>query len=122
MSARLRSEAGFSLVESLVAVGIAAMALVAYLSGLSVGLLSTGQSDRLSTAQELARAQLEYTKAAPYQPPPATYATVTPPAGYGVSVAASSIAGADNNVELVTVAVTKDGATLFTLEGYKANR
>jgi prepilin-type N-terminal cleavage/methylation domain-containing protein len=122
MTARLRSEAGFSLVESLVAVGIAAMALVAYLSGLSVGLLSTGQSDRLSTAQELARAQLEYAKAATYQPPPASYATVTPPPGYGVSATASSIAGADSNIELVTVAVTKDGATVFTLEGYKANR
>ncbi|TAK62063.1 MAG: hypothetical protein EPO22_07800 [Dehalococcoidia bacterium] len=122
MRARLRSERGVTLVEALVAVAILASALVVFLGGLSTGSLATAQSDRLSTAHELARSQLEATKAAAYNPPPYTYPSVAAPATYGVSAAASSISGADANIELITVQVTKGGATVFTLEGYKVNR
>ena len=89
---------------------------------MSTGLLSTSQSDRLSTAHELARSQLEYTKAAAYNAAPYAYATVTPPSGYGVSANASSISGGDANVELITVQVTKNSAVVYALEGYKVNR
>lgn len=122
MSARLSSERGVALLEALVAVAIVATALVVFIAGLSTGLLSISQSDRLSTAHELARSQLEYTKASPYNAAPYTYATVTPPAGYGVTSKASGISGGDANIELVTVQVMKDGAVVYTLEGYKVNR
>ena len=122
MIARLHSERGVTLVETLVAVGILGLALVVFLAGLQTGLISTRQSDSLSTAHELARSQMEYTKAAAYQPAPATYATVTPVNGYAVTANASAIAGGDANVQLITVQISKDGAPAFTLEGYKVNR
>jgi Tfp pilus assembly protein PilV len=122
MSARLRSERGVALLEALVATAILGMTLVVFIAGLSTGLLSTGQSDRLSTAHELARSQLEYTKAAAYNAAPYAYPTVTPPATYGVTAAASAIGGADANIELITVQVSKDGNAVYTLEGYKVNR
>ena len=122
MRARWRSERGVALVEALVAVAILASALVVFLGGLSTGSLATAQSDRLSTAHELARSQLEATKAAAYNAPPYTYPSVAAPATYGVSAEASSISGTDADIELITVQVTKDGATVFTLEGYKVNR
>ena len=90
MIARLHSERGVTLVETLVAVGILGLALVVFLAGLQTGLISTRQSDSLSTAHELARSQMEYTKAAAYQAAPATYATVTPVSGYAVTANASA--------------------------------
>ena len=122
MIARLRSEQGFTLVEALISVAILTLALVVFLSGLSAGVLSAGHSDRLSAAHELARSQMEYTKDAPFQAAPSSYPTVTPPASYGVSAAASAVGGGDARVQIVTVTVTKDGATVFTLQGLKVDR
>jgi type II secretory pathway pseudopilin PulG len=122
MIARTRSEAGFALVETLVAVAILASSLVVFLAGLSTGSMSTAASDRLSTAHEIARSQMELTKAAAYSAAPFSYPTVTPPATYGVSASAAAISGGDGNIERITVTVTKDGAAVFSLEGFKANR
>lgn len=122
MIARLHSERGVALAEALIASAILGMTLVVFVAGLSTGLLSTGQSDRLSTAHELARSQMEYTKAAAYSAAPYAYPTVTPPGSYGVTAAASVISGADADIELITVQVSKDGNAVYTLEGYKVNR
>lgn len=122
MNARLRSEGGFALTESLIAVAILGMTLVVFIAGLSTGLLATGQADRLSTAHELARSQMEYTKNDTFNAAPYTYATVTPPATYAVTSTASTISGGDANVESITVSVSKDGVAVFSLEGYKVNR
>ena len=122
MIARLRSERGVTLVESLVAVAILGSALVVFLGGMSTGLVSTAQSDRLSSAHELARSQLEFTKGDVYSASPHSYATVTTPPGYGVTAVASAISGGDASIELVTVQVTKDSVVVYSLEGYKVNR
>jgi type II secretory pathway pseudopilin PulG len=122
VKARLRSECGVSLVESLVAVTILASALAVFLGGLSTGSIATAQADRLSTAHELARSQMESTKAAVYAAAPCTYPSIAAPATYGVSAVASSISGADANIEQITVTVTKDSVTVYTLQGYKVNR
>ncbi len=122
MSARIQSERGFALVEALVAVAILGMTLVVFIAGLSTGLLATGQADRLSTAHELARSQLEYTKNDTYTAAPYTYPTVTPPTSYGVTSVASSLGGGDARIELITVTVSKDGLAVYALEGYKVNR
>ncbi len=111
-----------TLVETLVAVGILGLTLVVFLAGLQTGLISTKQSDSLSTAHELARSQMEYTKNAPYQAAPAVYATVTPASGYAVTSNAATISGGDANIQLITVQVSKAGAPVFMLEGYKVNR
>ena len=122
MIARLRSEQGFTLVEALVSVAILTMALVVFLAGLSTGVLSTSHSDRLSTAHELARSQMEYTKAQSFDPLPSSYATVTPPSTYGVTVASSAIPEGDSAIQLITVNVSKDGSVVYSLQGYKADR
>ena len=103
-------------------VAVLASALVVFLGGLSTGSMSTAESDRLSTAHEIARSQMELTKAAAYSAPPFSYPTVTPPSTYGVSAAASTISGGDASIERIAVTVTKDSVALFSLEGFKANR
>jgi Tfp pilus assembly protein PilV len=122
MNARLRSERGVALVEALVAVAIAGTALVMFLSGMSTGLLSTSQSDRLSTAHEIARSQVESTKAATYHAPPYNYPSVPAPSGYAASSTSSSISGAGAGIELITVTVTKGGVIVFNLQDFKVDR
>jgi type II secretory pathway pseudopilin PulG len=122
MRARLHSERGFALTEALIAVAILGMTLVVFIAGLSTGLLTTGAADRLSTAHQLARSQIEYTKNDVYSAAPHTYPTVVPPGGYGVTSLATGISGGDANVELISVQVSKDGNVVYTLEGYKVNR
>ena len=56
-----------------------------FLSGMSTGLLSTVAVRPPVDRAQLARSQVESTKAATYHAPPYTYASVPAPAGYGVS-------------------------------------
>ncbi|MEX1252798.1 MAG: hypothetical protein WEE64_00510 [Dehalococcoidia bacterium] len=115
-------EAGASLVEVLVAIGITGIAIVGLLAGVSTGSLGVSTADERVSAENLARSQLELTKSQPFDPVPATYATVSPPAGYGIAVSAQDISGGDSAVQLITVTVSRGADTLTVLEGYKVDR
>lgn len=119
---RNAGERGVSLVETLVAVAILGTALVVFMSGLSTGVLATSRADRLSTAHELARSQMEHTKAQPFVAAPNTYPSVPAPATYAVTSVASDADNGDPLIQLITVEVLKDGQLLYTLEGLKADR
>ncbi len=113
---------GVGLVEVLVAVAILSVTLVTFLAAISTGSISVATTEERVTAQNLARSQLEYTKGLPYLTAPASYATMTPPAGYAVSAEATSIPGADSSIQKITVTVTRDGETLVTVEDFKVDR
>lgn len=118
----VRSEAGIGLVEVLVATTILALTLVAFLSALSTGSIGVGTSEERVVAENLARSQLEYTKSQAYLAPPASYATLTPPAGFSVSADATSIAEGDSAVQRVTVTVSRGSDTLLVIEDFKVDR
>jgi Tfp pilus assembly protein PilV len=117
-------QAGVGLVETLIAVAILGVTLVALLAAISTGSRGVAITEERVTAENLARSQLEYAKSKTYFTAPASYATVTPPAGYTVSAEATSIleAGADSSIQKITVTVTRDGVTLLTVEDYKVDR
>jgi type II secretory pathway pseudopilin PulG len=121
-AAAYREERGAGLVEALVAVAIAGIALVVLLQALSVGSVAVVVAEERVTAENLARSQLEDVKRRPYLPAPASYPTVTPDAGYAVSAQATVLSGGDGDVQLITVLVTRAGATLMTVQGYRVNR
>jgi len=112
------------LVEVLVAVAIVGMTVVALLAAISTGSIGVTTTDSEVTAANLARSQLEYTRSQPYVEVPTEYATVTPPAGYTVSVQAASILepATDANIQRITVTVARDGETLATVEDFKVKR
>jgi prepilin-type N-terminal cleavage/methylation domain-containing protein len=116
------SERGVTLVETLIAVAVLGIAIVVFVAGLSTGTLSTTKVDRLATAHELARSQMEHTKNEPYNVAPFTYPSVSPPAGFSVSSEATSVALGDAAVQLVTVEVSDAAGVVYTLEGYKVDR
>jgi Tfp pilus assembly protein PilV len=117
-----QSERGVALVEVLVAVAVLGAALIVFLSGISTGTIATARSDRQSTAQELARSQMEYVKALPYTAAPATYPSVPAPSGYGVTADAAAVEHGDASVQLIIVEVLHEGAVIYTLEGLKVER
>jgi len=115
-------QAGVGLVETLIAVAILGVTLVALLAAISAGSRGVAITEERVTAENLARSQLEYAKSEPYLTAPASYATVTPPADYTVSAEATSIPGGDSSIQKITVTVMRDGVTLLTVEDYKVYR
>jgi len=117
-------ERGMGLVEVLVAVAILGVTLVVLLAAISTGSVGVATTEEGVTAENLARSQLEYTKSQTYSAAPASYATVTPPAGYSVSVQAASIStpATDSSIQMITVTITRDGETLLTVEDFKVDR
>jgi len=113
---------GVALVEVLVAVAILGITLVVFLSAVSTGSVGVAKTEERVTAENLARSQLEYTKSQTYLAAPASYPTVTPPAGYAISAEAASIPDADSAIQKITVSVTRDGETLVTVEDFKVDR
>jgi Tfp pilus assembly protein PilV len=119
---RLRGQGGFGLAETLVALAIMGTAVVAFLAALSTASMSLGTVGRQGVAWNLAASQLEQTKAATYIPLPASYDTVTPPAGYSISVEALPVPGADDNIQMIRTTVYRDGRAVLTIEDLKVNR
>jgi prepilin-type N-terminal cleavage/methylation domain-containing protein len=116
------NERGFGLVETLVAVAILGVAVVALVLGLSTGSITVGEGNQEMVAQSLAQTQLEYVKDYPYDPAATTYPTVDAPEGYSIGVEAGSIPGADTDIQRITVTISRDGEAILTVEDYKVDR
>ncbi|MFP3853105.1 MAG: hypothetical protein ACLFWD_02300 [Anaerolineales bacterium] len=136
--ARLRLEAGFSLVEELVALGLVSLGLVLLVAMITTGSIGVTTTGDKTTADTLARSQLEIIKAATYTVPGSDinpYPTVSASAPYSVSVeidywyweeaeASGTFVDAPNSegMQRVTVTVSRDGDDLITLSEYKVDR
>ena len=117
-----RDEEGLTLVESLIAVAIVGIALVAFAVALSTGSIAVWESDQEVTVQSLARTQMEYIKGYPYDSGATTYPTINTTDNYSISVAVSSTPDADSDIQKVTANISRDGQVLLTIEDYKVNR
>ena len=116
----LSVQKGLSLVETLVATAILAVAVVMLASAFSTGTISMRKADTRATAANLARSQLEFTKSLQYLPSPASYATIsTLPQGYSVSSEATAVSGRDSNTQKVLVTIYLDGDPILTMEDFK---
>ncbi len=120
---RCTSERGAGLVEALIATAIVGVGLTALLAALATGSLAVNRSGDGVTAENLARSQMEYAKSQVYRPAPAEYKLISPvPDGYVISALASPISGRDQDIQRITVTVTRDGQTVAEIESFKANR
>ena len=63
----IKNERGFSLIEVLIALAILGLVAVAFLSGLAIASKSIILADERTTAESLARSQMEYVKQQPYE-------------------------------------------------------
>ena len=119
----IQQQEGFGLVEVLVAVAIVATAVIMFLSSLSTGSRTVGLMYERTTAENLARSQLEYTKSQDYIPAPVSYDTIVSlPSGFTVSAQDSPVTDRDDNIQKITVTVYRDGEPILFMEDFKVNR
>lgn len=116
-------QAGFGLVESLLAVAILGSTVFMLLNGLSAGAISVGILQEDITAENLGRTQLEFTKSLPFNAAPFSYQSITEvPKGYSVTADAVPVSSRDGNVQRLIITVYRGVRTVYVLEGFKVNR
>jgi len=117
-----RNQRGGLLLESLVAIGLLTTVFSAAVSGLSTGSRGVATFHEITTAQNLARSQLQKTNNDPYCAAPCSYTAIATPPGYTVTAEAQVYSGADANLETIVVTVYHEGQPVASVEGIKANR
>jgi type II secretory pathway pseudopilin PulG len=122
-------ETGDSLLEVLVALAIISMSLVVLIAALSTASFGVRTASQLTTATNLAAAQLETIKGASYSTGTAAYLAI-PAGGYAISQTISYWDGAqfttdpaaDKGMQWITVTISYQGETLVMVSNYKVDR
>ena len=119
----ITQQAGFGLVESLLAVAILGSTVFMLLGGLSTGAVTVGILQEDVVAENLGRTQLEYTKSLPFNAAPFSYPSISEvPEGYSITTDAVSVSSRDNNVQRLIINVYRGDKSVYILEGFKVNR
>ncbi|MFC1946881.1 prepilin-type N-terminal cleavage/methylation domain-containing protein [Chloroflexota bacterium] len=119
----MRKQAGFGLVESLLAVAILGSTVFMLLGGLSTGAISVGILQEDIVAENLARTQLEYAKSLPFNDAPFSYQSVeVVPEGYSVTMEATPVSSRDANIQRLIITIFRGDKSVYILEGFKVNR
>jgi prepilin-type N-terminal cleavage/methylation domain-containing protein len=124
-------QAGFTLLETLIALGILAVIGVAFLTTLNTAYKNVELLEEQTQAEALIRSQLDDIKASPYQDSGIYPVTVTPPPQYSVNITVVTLDtptcvqdGNCNTLQEVTVSVyrTGDGGErpILSVKTYKA--
>ncbi|MFC1908928.1 hypothetical protein ACFLXD_03580 [Chloroflexota bacterium] len=117
-----RDEKGLGLVESVVAVGLVGVIVVAFVTTLATGAIAVREMEQAATVQRLAQTQVEIIKGSPYDIAGSSYPAVAEPEGYTISVNVDATLYADTDIQKITVTISRDSEDVFTVEDYKVNR
>jgi hypothetical protein len=107
---------GALMLDAVIAMLTFSMVGFAVMGGLSTTQLSSNAVEGQTVAENLARNQLEVAFAAPYISPPTTFTTVAVPDGYGITAVAEEYVQGDGNIQKIVVTVSRDGASVLTVE------
>ena len=120
---------GLTLVEIVIAIALIAIIGVAFLGGLSNAMFSLHIADVRTTAESLARSEMEYIKSDPdYAEAPWEIPEHEPPGFDGYTVKSSAVPagdpeGMDVGIQEITVTVAHYArGEILTLVGYKGKR
>ncbi len=118
-----QSEKGFTLIEILIAFFIIITVGVGLLAGLTLTSRVIIATDHQETARDLAVGEMEYIKSLSYN---SAHYDCNPdliPAGsgYAVSVVNPPPSLQDGNLQVITVIISRNGAEVTRLAGYKVN-
>ena len=127
------SERGLTLIEILVAMSILAAVAVTFLAGMTISSRAVMISQNRVAVDSLAKSQIEHLKNWEYDattnPPDYEAAKLTDlPDGYDIDIDAERMDpdedgfADDDGIQEITVTVTHDGETEFTILGYKVNQ
>ncbi|MFC2033844.1 hypothetical protein ACFLTT_00365 [Chloroflexota bacterium] len=120
----LSKQQGSSLIENLAAIAIFGAISVVFLAAITSVTFSSGMLEGKSTAENLARNQIEDIKCSPYESTNSYPITVSCPSEYSILINVQDISPVDypNTLQDVVVSVYKEERQLSSLECYKANR
>jgi prepilin-type N-terminal cleavage/methylation domain-containing protein len=131
----LRNERGFTFIEVIISVALVGIIAGGFLSALAVSSHNTEISDERTTAESLARTEMEYVRNSVYvmarweynlpDTRPSWDASHALPAGaegYSIHVAASPLRMIDDGIQSIIVTVSHGGGVVFSLEDYKVIR
>ena len=121
------SERGIALLETLVALALLGSVGIAFLSGLATTSRAAIIADEQTTAESLARSQLEWAKKVTYTDNATEYSPAQIPAGtdylnYSATITAEQLHNPDDGIQKITVTVKHSGKEVITLECYKVDR
>jgi len=123
----IKNERGFSLIEVLIALAILGLVAVAFLSGLTTASRALIIADERTTAESLAKSQMEYVKNIDYVDEATSYPAASIPqehidAGYSATITALPLHNPDDGIQKITVVVKHGDKEVIILEGYKVSR
>ncbi len=123
---------GSSLLEVVIAIGLIGMVGVALFTAIAFSSRHTLNADIKSTAESIARSEMEYIKTLPYDstnnPPqytPATMASLGMGTQWTVTISCSRLdpkndgTASDDGIQKISVTVLNKSVSILTVEGYK---
>jgi prepilin-type N-terminal cleavage/methylation domain-containing protein len=123
-------QSGMSLIETVIALAILGIVGAAMFTALSGSTRSVITSDERTTAESLARTEMEWIKQQVFDDTVddgdaiGTYSVVTGPTGYSFSpnpVIGNDVTGKPG-IQKITFTIVHNGKNVLTLEGYKGSR
>ena len=126
VSSGLRSQRGVSLIEVVIAIGLLGIVAVALANGLSGSSKALITADERTTAESLARTQMESIVLQPFSTS-GNYTVVSMPAGYQAAIGVAPVLDNGNpreNIQRVMIVISHNGKDIITggsttLEAYK---
>ncbi len=120
--AQRQTQRGTALVEAMAAIAITASAGVAALGLISISAASSSSVANEATASWIASSQAEKIQVSAFVLTPGVYEAITAPGGFAVTNTTSDILGGDPAIQLVTIAVTRAGKEIVSVELVKVDR
>ncbi len=128
----MKNEKGFTLIEVMIAIALLGIIAVAFLGGLATASKALVIADERTTAESLARSQMEYVKNQDYDAtnnPPQYSQLSSIPGGYTIAITAERLdpegddTGNDDGIQKITVTVGHlSKSDVIILDGYKVDR
>ena len=120
-------ESGMAFLETLVALALLGIIAIVFLSGLATTIKANVIADERTTAESLARSQMEWAKQTNYIYDTAGYSPAAIPAdedyaGYAAIITAEPLHSPDEGIQKITVTVTRNEEEILILESYKVDR
>jgi len=118
---------GIGLIETLVALAIIGTIAVTFLSGLATSSKAAFTADEQTTAESLARSQMEWAKNVDYiygttEYSPAPMPCVGDYVKYSAIIIAEPLRTPDDGIQKITVTIKHSDKGVIRLEGYKVDR
>ncbi len=128
-------ESGFSMIEVLVAMAILGFVTMAFVGSQYVAIKGNELSLKRISAESLARSELEFVKASPFEdawwsytlpgaPPSWAPNHNSLPVGYtdySITVTADTLSGYDSKIQKLTAVVSYKGSQVMTVVAYRAD-